>query len=223
MTQLDSIEREAFRKLTFKGAQNPSSWLSWAERLSDAAELIFAGEVHKEVPYFRAHAAATNEALAKACAIPNGTGSAEIQCDPPNYLPGQMLCAFALENALKGLMIAHDPSLAGETKLNRVIKNHDLLGLAEAANFSIGGDERRVLKALTDLGEWAGRYPTATTLVGHENVEPASDHHVLLDYGADHVTVRRVLKRAIGSLASAVGPKQFRYASIVIVDAPKTF
>lgn len=144
-------EAEAFRKLNFRGGQNPSSWLAWAERLRDAAEAIFANEVHNEVPYFRAHAAATGEAMAKACAIPNGSGSAEIQCIPPNYLPGQMLCAFALENALKGLMIANDPSLAGDTKLNQLIMNHDLAKLAKEGNFAVGGDEPRILKALTDL------------------------------------------------------------------------
>jgi hypothetical protein len=89
--------------------------------------------------------------MAKACAIPNGSGSAEIQCIPPNYLPGQMLCAFALENALKGLMIANDPSLAGDTKLNQLIMNHDLAKLAKEGNFAVGGDEPRILKALTDL------------------------------------------------------------------------
>src|SRR2546425_4452739 len=95
-------EAETFRRMTFKGAQSPVSWLSWAERLRDAAELIFASEAPKEVAYFQAYTEASNEALAKACAMPNGTGSAEIKCDPPNYLPGQMLCAFALENTFKG-------------------------------------------------------------------------------------------------------------------------
>jgi len=214
-------EAEAFRKLNFKGAQSPSSWLAWAERLRDAAEIIFASQVHKEASYFRAHTAAVDEALAKACAVPNGSASAEIRCDPPNYLPGQMLCAFALENAFKGLMIAHDPSLSGDIKLNRLIKNHKLLQLAQAANFSLAGDEPRILKALTDLGEWAGRYPTAITLDGHDNVEPASDHYALLDYGADHVTVRRILNRAIDSLTAVVGSQRVRYG-LVIVDAPRT-
>ena len=215
-------EAETFRKSNFKGAQNPSSWLAWAKRLHDAAEHIFANEAHKEISYFQAYAIATDEALAKACAVPNGTGSAEIQSTPPNYLPGQMLSAFALENAFKGMMIARDASLAGETKLNRLIKNHALLKLAEAANFSVADDEVRVLKALTELGEWAGRYPTATNLEGHTSVEPLSDPHVLLDYGADHVTVRRLLKRAIDSLAASVGPQHIKYGMIVIVEAPKT-
>jgi len=203
-------EAEAFRKANFRAGQSPSSWLEWAERLRDAAEAIFTSEAPKEAAYLEAYAVAVAEAE-------KGTGVAEIQCDPPNYLPGQMLCAFALENALKGLIVASDPSLKDDTKLNQLMRRHDVLALAKDANFAVDGVEARVLTALTDLGQWAGRYPTATSLKGHANVEPLSDPHVLLAYGADHVTVRNLLKRAIDALTSAVGPKQFAYGVVVII------
>jgi hypothetical protein len=202
---------EAFRKANFRAGQQPSAWLGWAERLQDAAETIFASEAPKEAAYLAAYAVAVDKAE-------KGTGSAEISCDPPNYLPGQMLCAFALENALKGLMVANAPSLMDDTKLNKLIVCHDLLTLAKAANFAIEGDEARVLQSLSDLGVWAGRYPTATRLTGHANVEPLSDPHVLLGYGAGHDAVRNALKRAIDALTRAVGPQQFRYGVVVILD-----
>jgi hypothetical protein len=205
-------EADAFRKANFREGQSPSSWLEWAERLRDAAEPIFTSEASKEAAYLEAYAIAVDKAE-------KGAGIAEIQCDPPNYLPGQMLCAFALENALKGLMVIGDASLKDDTKLNQLILRHDLLALARDAKFAVDGGETRVLMALADLGQWAGRYPTATSLKGHTNVEPLSDPHVLLAYGADHVTVRSLLKRAIDALTSAVGPKQFKYGVVVILDA----
>jgi hypothetical protein len=203
-------EIDAFRKANFRAGQSPSSWLAWAEHLRDAAEAIFTSEAPKEAAYLDAYAIAVDEAK-------KGTGVAEIECDPPNYLPGQMLCAFALENAFKGLMVANDASLKDDARLNPLILSHKLVDLARAANFTVDGDEARVLMALTNLGEWAGRYPTAVSLKGHANIEPLSDPHVLLAYGSDHVTVRNVLKRAIDALTSAVGPKQFRCGVVVIV------
>jgi hypothetical protein len=208
-------ELEAFRKANFRAGQSPSSWLEWAERLRDAAEVIFVSEASKETQYLEAYAVAVDEAR-------KGSGIAEVRSDPPNYLPGQMLCAFALENALKGLMVANDPSLMDDTKLNRLIVCHDLSALAKAANFALDGDEARVLQALTELGVWAGRYPTATSLAGHANIEPLSDPHVLLAFGADHTTMRGVLTRAIDALTRVVGPRQFRYGTVVILDDADT-
>jgi hypothetical protein len=204
-------ETYAFRKANFRAGQSPSSWLEWAERLRDAAEVILRSEAPKEAAYLEAYGIAADEAA-------RGTGIAEIKRDPPNYLPGQMLCAFALENALKGLMVANNASLKHDTKVSQLIARHDLLALARGADFAINGDEAHVLAALSDLGQWAGRYPTARSLKGHANVEPLSDPHELLAYGADHITVREVLRRAIDALKTAVGPEQLRCSFVVILD-----
>jgi hypothetical protein len=207
-----SDEIEAFRKACFQAAQSPSNWLTCAERLRDAAEVIFKSEASREVEYRHAYAVAVDEAN-------KGDGKADIQCDPPNYLPGQMLRAFAVENALKGLIVAGDPSLKDGTKLNDLISRngHDLVDLAKRANFALDYEEVRVLAALSALGEWAGRYPTATRLTKHTTVQPLSDPHELLAYGADHTVVRQVLTRAIAALSTAVGPRQFRYGTVVLV------
>jgi hypothetical protein len=104
---MDTENPERWPEELFKAAQQPHAWLSTAEQLAAAAELILQDQVRHEAPYFRAYDAARQEALLAACASPEeGAGSAEIKCEPPNYLPAQMLYAFALENVLKGLLIA---------------------------------------------------------------------------------------------------------------------
>jgi hypothetical protein len=205
-------EVEAFRKACFRAAQNPSSWLECAERLRDAAEVIFENEGSREAEYREACAVAVAEAK-------KSDGIAQIQCDPPNYLPGQMLYAFAVENALKGLMVVGDPSLKGDTKLLISGLDHGLVGLANETNFALDYEETRVLEALSVLSRWAGRYPTATSLTRHANVQPLSDPHELLAYGADHAIVRSILTRAVAALRTAVGPQQSRYGLVVLLDA----
>ena len=86
----------------YRAAQNPAGWLISAERLRDAAEVILKAEVAREIPYFRAHDEATQEALAIACTDSNKSGHAEIKCEPPNYLPAQLLYAYAIGESAEG-------------------------------------------------------------------------------------------------------------------------
>src|SRR5271166_2159157 len=92
----------AYSLAEFKKAQEPSSWFLSAERLRDAAEIILGDRVKQEVPFFRAADEARTKAVAAASTAADGTAFAQFACEPPNYRPGQLLYAFAMENALKG-------------------------------------------------------------------------------------------------------------------------
>ena len=70
-----SFDREVFTREGFKAAQQPHAWLSAAEKLAAAAELIMSDQVRHEVPYFRAYENAQHEALSYACASPGGRES----------------------------------------------------------------------------------------------------------------------------------------------------
>src|ERR1700746_1534751 len=98
----------------FRAAQNPVNWLLSSERLRDAAEIVLRHEMANEVPYFRAYEEATQQALSIACSGTNEAGSAEIACEPPNYPPAQVLYAYAIENVLKGLIVANDGTVVDE-------------------------------------------------------------------------------------------------------------
>jgi hypothetical protein len=75
---------------------------------------------------------------------------------PASYL----LRGLAIENLLKGLLVARDPS-----QVRRAIRwnvsrgGHDLVQLSRLAGLDIDEDEQRVLDALTEAVIWAGRYP----------------------------------------------------------------
>jgi hypothetical protein len=209
-----------FAKGLFKSAQKPIAWLVSAERLRDAAEAILAHELANEIPYFRAHADAEQQAMADAYSDGKDAGVAEIKAPPPNYPPAQLLYAYAIENVLKGLVIANAPRLIEESELNRELKSHNLIKLAEKAEFAIHVEEVSLLKALSQLSLWAGRYPVARTQREYTGT-PNSDE--LLDYGSAHPVMRRLFERARkdleGRLLEPVGSK---FGYLVITRQPGT-
>ena len=68
---------------------------------------------------------------------------------------------FALENSLKGLIIQNQPSLISGGILNKKLRTHDLLKLADLANVELNGVEGFYLFIGTQCVKWAGRYPVS--------------------------------------------------------------
>lgn len=202
----------------FKMGQMPAHWCRSAKRLRDAAESIFESEQPHELPYLRAHAEAERKARALACVADNRIGEAEIEYVPPNYVPGQLLYAYALENVFKGLMVANKPELASEIELSSEIKSHNLVELAKRAAFDLTKDEQTLLRALTEIGEWAGRYPVAANLDKHSQRPLVNSHH-LLDYGSQHVSLRRVFQRGLDELESKLESPSPVFGAIVVFGA----
>ncbi|MGO8977481.1 MAG: hypothetical protein ACLPTZ_21220 [Beijerinckiaceae bacterium] len=209
-----------FAKELFKTAQRPVSWLLSAERLRDAAEVISEHELANEIPYFKAYAEAQQEAVAEAYSDGKDAGVAEIKAVPPNYPPAQLLYAYAIENVLKGLVIANTPRLIEEQELNEGLKSHNLIKLAEKAGLTVHVEERLVLEALSQLSVWAGRYPVARTRREHVGT-PNSDE--LLDYGSAHPVMRGFFERARKELESRLQqPIKDRFGSVVVFRQPGT-
>lgn len=203
---------------TFKAGQSPFGWLSSAERLEAAAETILRHEEATAPAYFSALEAATREALGKSQSSKDGTGVAEVRCEPPNYLPAQLLYAFALENLFKGMMIANNPALANETKLNSELKSHALDELATKAGFALSQEEQLLLRALSEIAIWAGRYPVASRLVDHTS-PPMSDPHDLLNFGRQHPMLRVIFQRAKAALASKIPHDVTRFGAVVALPS----
>ena len=172
----------------FRIAQAPVMWFQSAQKLRSAAEIIISNQQEQERPYFRAVDDAGVHAAWLAQSAPEGTASVDILCEPPNYLPAQLLYAFAIENALKGLMLACDPELVGAEKLSKPVKTHDLVVLAKDAGFTLAVQEVPVLNALSRIAEWAGRYPVAAALKDY--AKTGNSHPIalvadaLLDWGS---------------------------------------
>jgi hypothetical protein len=203
---------------TFKAAQSPFGWLSSAERLAAAAETILAQEEAEAPAYFSALEAAQREAVEKSYSSEDKTGVAEVRHEPPNYLPAQLLYAFALENVFKGMMVANDPTLANETRLNSELKSHELDILAAKAGFALSTEEQLLLRTLSEIAIWAGRYPVASKLVDHTS-PPMSDPHDLLNFGRQHPTLRSVFQRAKEALVSKIPHETARYGVVVALPS----
>jgi len=198
----------------FQAAQKPIMWFLSAERLRDAAEIILSDQIKQEVPFFRA----VEEA--QFAAMISQDKSAQIACLPPNYRPGQLLYAFAMENALKGLMIARNQGLVSSRhSISKSIKSHDLLKLANDARFSLAVQEVSVLKALSHISEWAGRYPVATAIDKYNNPENpyplGLEPDVLLDWGSQHPIMRECLGRMMRELEKALPSRPNRFGTWV--------
>lgn len=203
-----------FAEKTFKAAQSPVVWLLSAERLRDGAEAILDHEKQFELPYLQAYDVAAKEALAIACSEGNDSGAVEIKSRVPNYPAAQLLYAYAIENLLKGIMVAKDSSLVSGGKLNAKLRSHDIAALANAAFMPIHVQEIDIAKALSKLSVWAGRYPVA--LFQNEYVTtPNADE--LLDYGSRHPYVRQLYDRFHGELSNLLPkPVLSRWACVVV-------
>ena len=202
----------------YRAAQSPLSWLVSAERLRDAAEVILQAEVVREIPYFRAHDEATHEALSIACTGSNEAGHAEIKCNPPNYPPAQLLYGYAMENVLKGLIVANDATVVDENIISKRLKSHDLISLAAAAGVTVHVEEQPILAALSDLSVWAGRYPVASRKQDYFGKE---NPHAMLDYGSRNVIMRRFFDRIHAQLEANL-PLAVSRHDVVVVSRPGT-
>jgi hypothetical protein len=212
--------RELTPQTIFKAAQSPVGWLLSAENLHEAAEAIIAREDQLLMPYLRAHDAASKEAMAIACSEGNDAGHAEINARAPNYPPAQMLYAFAIENVLKGLIVANDPSIINGDKLNAALKDHNLAALANKAAFNVHAQEVPVLKALSELAVWAGRYPVA---IYARDFVAAPNADELMDYGSRNPIMNSFFKRAYAALeAKLPEPIGSRNGAIVVFRQPGT-
>ena len=209
-----------FKQDIFKAAQRPASWGISAERLRDGAEAILAHEQAFEIPYFRAHDAATQKAMAIAYSDGNDSGAADIEARVPNYPAAQLLYAYALENLLKGIRIAKDPSLISSGKLSSKLPSHDLVDLAGKAGFVLHVQEIPVAEALSKLSVWAGRYPVALYEADFASAPNADE---LLDYGSRHPTIRAMYARAHAELTVLLPqPISNLHGAIVVFRQPGT-
>ncbi len=205
-----------FKQDIFKAAQSPAT----AQRLRDGAEAILTHEQAFEVVYFQAHEAATQKAAAMAYSEGNDAGIADIDARVPNYPAAQLLYGYALENLLKGIWIAKDPSLISGSKLNGKLASHDLVRLANQAGFALHVQEEPVAKALSKLSVWAGRYPVALLEAEFASTSSADE---LLDYGSRHPIVKAMYARGHAELTALLPmPISNLHSAVAVFRQPGT-
>src|SRR6516165_662203 len=142
----DAMTEDEFTKLVFEAGQQAAAWLRRAGHLRDAAEVILRHELQAEISYSLARKIAEEEAAAARVRYGADLAVADIKATAPNYPPGQLLYAYAIENVLKGLIVFERSELIKEHKLDRELVDHDLNELAKKAKVTVEQDERPVLE-----------------------------------------------------------------------------
>jgi hypothetical protein len=123
----------------------PSNWLELGEELRDAAEQLWKASSDR----MRLDAV-LNEAREL-------ISSDTLIGFSRSYL---LLAGFAIENVMKGLLIASTPSLVGDGVLSSSIKSHNLLALAaKLTSLTLSSDERRFCEIASSAIPYWGRYP----------------------------------------------------------------
>jgi hypothetical protein len=98
---------------------------------------------------------------------------------------------------------------------------HDLIKAANEAAFEVFIQERTVLKALSHIGEWGGRYPIASGLDKYVGDYPLNlNPNSLLDWGSAHPIMWLFLNRAMKALDAEL-PQPISIYDSVIAFRPK--
>lgn len=136
------------------GARDPGQWLASALRCKRASDLL------------RDDWAKQIEAIRKGIDAGTLDGLADLAEVPSVGPAAAFLGGTALENLLKGILVARNPELVqpNAKKPDRMFNwpegGHDLSSLAVMAEINMSDAHRQTLEVLTDFVGWAGRYPT---------------------------------------------------------------
>lgn len=140
----DEQTEELNQKQLFVRDAMPTEWLQYAEELGDAAECL----------WVRTDCAME---LAWQTTVGGGERFEKAGAHARTYV---LLAGLALENVLKGMLVARDPTLINQGHLHGSIRSHKLLELAGAMpDLSLSETEQRVLSICQDAIPYWGRYP----------------------------------------------------------------
>lgn len=157
-------------------SQAPWAWRNRGRRLAVAAEILFREmDPHDELHLLGA-IFASYEAQQE--------GRALNRYPAPDYVTPLMLYAYAIENILKGIVLASDTTTISMSELASDICVHNLPRLWKQAGLPLSEEDKKFLQVLTEFGIWAGRYPVARY---------QRDHEAHFQYGRadEHEIVRR--------------------------------
>jgi hypothetical protein len=123
----------------------PASWLEYGEELRDAAEILWVQE--KNGLKIDATLNARHELL----------NDRTVSSISKSYM---LLAGFALENVIKGLLIACEPTYITSGSLGNELKTHDITELAtRIAGIELSKNERSLCKSVSAAIPYWGRYP----------------------------------------------------------------
>jgi hypothetical protein len=158
-------EAEFFEWSNIEGARNPGNWIAHGKALMASSRAIREAWA----------ASVTRMAAGIEAAAARGWPPGSFEDDDHeegirrSANIGLMLAGQALEDLLKALIVARDPTVVGPGRTRGRLFDeglgHNLVALAEdeRTGAAISDAERDLLHRLTEFVKWAGRYPLAMT------------------------------------------------------------
>ena len=204
-----------FLRKNFEFFQRPEHWYRKAVDLRNSASILF-DAVRPNIEHYEAALSVAQNMLEFSSAE-----TADVDCDAPNILPIYMLHGYALENILKAVIIYSKPELIASDKLSEVVTNHFLIDLAGIANIQLSSYENAVLKWLTEVVIWKGRY-SIPKQPRHIGVFWAFDHLMSENMDACTGAINDVFCRAASVLPAVMTQKTKRYDKVVRINLLET-
>jgi hypothetical protein len=177
----------------------PDSWLSYAEELEEAAEVLWA-DSGKGV-LIEGNTQVDGSFVAK-----------KFSAFSRSYI---LLASLALENVLKGLIIAGDATLVSTGRLDKKLQTHKLIELSRKVDgLILSEDEQHILQVCQDAIPSWGRYPVPLEYKGLKP-EEAANHEFRACFRRLHFRLCRSLYELVkDGWDSGVGANTLQMRSI---------
>ena len=212
--ELAALNGEELEKLNAKTIfvrdAMPDAWLNYADELMESAELLWA---QKDEGLRLEAESAEQESQTGITITPQPRKISSIS---RAYI---LLAGFALENVIKGLLVAQNPAHINQGRLSSDLRSHDLLGLAsKVEGLSFSKKEQRVCQIVKDAIPYWGRYPIPLEYNG-VLPEVAIDNELRQVFLKLHFKLGKRLHRIIrDGWNSEAGPRSIKYRSVKYGD-----
>lgn len=193
-------------KQEFVGAASPTEWLAYSEALADAAELL---------------CAAPSELRLTTTLEPGGLLIDSDKGPGPHLRTYLLLAGLALENVLKGIMVALDPSLVATGTLSRCLHTHQLDRLAESIpDLDLTTPEAKLLQVCQSAVPYWGRYPIPLSVKRLQPAETADRKLRDCFRELHHRLCKRLYESIKGGWVSGIGFKVTALSSCRYGESP---
>ncbi len=189
----------------------PGSWLEYADELRDAAEILWQKtetnlRVDAEIDY-----------KGRALNLLRG---------PSISRPYVLLSAFAIENLLKGLLVAQNPNHINSGKLSDDIWGHDIIGLAsKIRGLKLSAEEKEFCHIAKAALPYWGRYPVPKEFKSIKKQVLINEELREIFLKLHHRLRRKVYDMIKDGWNSGAGPeiievKDVRYGDVINIKKP---
>jgi len=212
LPELTDKQLEAFNdKMVFVRDAMPGAWLEYAKELKESAETLWK---HRHVGL---RVELSDVGRLRDGKVQRGRELRKISSVSRPYI---LLAGFALENLIKGVLVASDPSHVNKGRLSKELKSHNLLGLiSKIPDFPLTEGERHLCKIAQDAIPYWGRYPIPLEYNG-VLPEVAVDDNLREAFLCLHSRLSKRIYDAIrDGWASGVGAQIVKYRNVEYGDA----